>query len=261
MAKHACPSCGKQIDFERNGWICPYCGSVVLHSAEQAVYAREQLEQRQKAQKQKQKARIFGGAVWQAVRSKVLLAALFCVIIFGGAVLMQGKALAERKQSEMIKVSEQTVQCGEPISISPYEVRITGTAWAENFDGFPEEIMPPMCGKYLIVTFSSDRDTSEKKNVYAENLMWTCLDTGDGYLLPQYPMNLTGSSAVQSKLYDLGMGYQLDSHDNFLVFLVNENMQTDQLALRIYTGEPTVHMNMSENNAQNCYIVPLEVTP
>ena len=56
MAKHACPSCGKRFDFEKNGWICPYCGSVVLHSAEQTVYAREQQTQRQKQQKQKRQA-------------------------------------------------------------------------------------------------------------------------------------------------------------------------------------------------------------
>lgn len=43
MAKHAWLYCGKQFDFEKTAGFCPYCGGVVLHSAEQAVYAREQL--------------------------------------------------------------------------------------------------------------------------------------------------------------------------------------------------------------------------
>ena len=35
--KQHCPSCGKKFDYEQHGWICPFCGQVILDSTEQTV--------------------------------------------------------------------------------------------------------------------------------------------------------------------------------------------------------------------------------
>ena len=42
--RHACPQCGKKFDYEKEGWICPFCGSVVLASTEKKMYQAEQLK-------------------------------------------------------------------------------------------------------------------------------------------------------------------------------------------------------------------------
>ena len=39
--KQHCPSCGKKFDYEQHGWICPFCGQVILGSTEQAVHQQE----------------------------------------------------------------------------------------------------------------------------------------------------------------------------------------------------------------------------
>ena len=39
--KQHCPSCGKKFDYEQHGWICPFCGQVILDSAEQTVHQQE----------------------------------------------------------------------------------------------------------------------------------------------------------------------------------------------------------------------------
>ena len=50
--RHACPQCGKKFDYEKEGWICPFCGSVVLASTEKKMYQAEQLKKEQKQQPQ-----------------------------------------------------------------------------------------------------------------------------------------------------------------------------------------------------------------
>lgn len=263
MAKHACPSCGKRFDFEKNGWICPYCGSVVLHSAEQTVYAQEQQTQSRKQQKQKRLAETLG----ETLRRRVVLAAQVIlavgVILFGGAIFQRWNTLQQLEQSDISSMTEQTISCGETISISPYTVQITEARWADQLPDFPSEVQAPSGGRYLTVSFTcsfSADCTEEQRDVLPGNVMWTCLDAGNGYLLPQFPVNLTGSDAIERELYNLGMGYQLDTHSNMLIFLVDEEVQTDQLALRIYTGVRVEDVDMSDNNAKICYVIPLEVT-
>ena len=39
--KQHCPSCGKKFDYEQHGWICPFCGQVILDSTEQTVHQQE----------------------------------------------------------------------------------------------------------------------------------------------------------------------------------------------------------------------------
>lgn len=39
--KQHCPSCGKKFDYEQHGWICPFCGQVILGSTEQAAHQQE----------------------------------------------------------------------------------------------------------------------------------------------------------------------------------------------------------------------------
>ncbi|MGN1403098.1 MAG: FYDLN acid domain-containing protein [Ruminococcus sp.] len=263
MAKHACPSCGKRFDFEKNGWICPYCGSVVLQSMEQNVYAREQQAQSRKQQKQKRQAETLG----ETLRRRMALAAqvilVVGVILFGGAIFQRWNTLQQLEQSDISSMTEQTVSCGETISISPYTVQITEARWADQLPDFPAEVQAPTGGRYLTVSFTCSpyaESAGERSDILPDDAMWTCLDAGNGYLLPQYPANLTGSDAIERKLYDLGMGYQLDPHSSMLIFLVDEEVQTDQLALRIYTGDPMEQVDMKQNNADTCYVIPLEVT-
>lgn len=262
MAKHACPSCGKRFDFEKNGWICPYCGSVVLHSAEQTVYAREQQTQRQKQQKQKRRAE----TLKETLRRRMVLAAqvilVLGVILFGGALFQRWNTLQQLEQSDTPLLAVRTISCGETISISPYTVQIIDAQWADQLPGFPAEVQAPSGGRYLTVSFTcsfSANSTEKQADVLPDDVMWTCLDAGNGYLLPQYPSNLTGSDAIERKLYDLGVGYQLDTHSNMLVFLVDEEVQPDQLALHIYTGVQIERLDMKQNDAKMCYEIPLEV--
>lgn len=266
MAKHACPSCGKRFDFEKNGWICPYCGSVVLHSMEQNIYAEEQREQQQKEQNRKQKnikrTRNIGKSLWQRAKFALLILLIVCVISFGGAVFQQWRMLHQLKHFDTPSLAVRTISCGENIPVSPYTVQIIGAQWADQLPGFPAEVQAPSGGRYLTVFFtcSFSADSTEKQvDVLPDDVMWTCLDAGNGYLLPQYPSNLTGSDAIERKLYDLGVGYQLDTHSNMLVFLVDEKVQPDQLALHIYTGVQIERLDMKQNDAKMCYEIPLEV--
>lgn len=270
MAKHACPSCGKRFDFEKNGWICPYCGSVILHSAEQTVYAEEQRTQQQNEQNWKQKKtrvkETIGKTLWQRAKYALLLLLIVGVIQFGNAVFQQWRTLSQLERSGPAELAVRTVPCGETIPISPfspYTVQITEARWADQLPDFPVEVQAPSGGRYLTVSFTcslSADSTEEQRDVQPDDVMWTCLDAGNGYLLPQFPVNLTGSDAIERELYDMGMGYQLDSHSSMLIFLVDEEVQIDQLALRIYTGVRVEDVDMSDNNAKICYVIPLEVT-
>lgn len=268
MAKHVCPSCKKRFDFEKNGWICPYCGNVVLYSTEQHVYAEEQRTQQQKEQNWKQKninrKETMGKMLRQRAKFALSVLLIVGVVQFGGAVFQQWRTLSQLEQSSAAELAVRTVSCGESIPFSPYTVQITEARWADQLPDFPSEVQAPTGGRYLTVSFTcslSADSTEEQRDVLPDDVMWTCLNAGNGYLLPQYPANLTGSDAIERELYDLGMGYQLDTHSNMLVFLVDEEVQTDQLELRIYAGVPTEQVDMSDNNAKICDVIPLEVTP
>ena len=49
-----------------------------------------------------------------------------------------------------------------------------------------------------------------------------------------------------------------DDGQGYLLFLVREDTDLKQLSLRIYSGEPSGHLAMAQNNAQVCHEVLLK---
>ena len=283
MAKYPCPSCEKRFDFEKNGWICPFCGAVVLQDMEEQAHIREQQRQEQKKQNKQKEHRqktVSREIKWETKREikpnppqeeqagfKTLLrlarvvSVVVCVALCAGVVLLPKLKEAYRAyQTEEMAWTEATASCGETVSIQSLELVVNGAMWADEMPEFPEEIRPPETGRLLAVSYTFAEQAAEDAPE-PEDAMWACLDTGTGaYVLPRYSSTLTGSDTLRSELYSLGMvGINLDGDGSLLLFLVQEDTVLADTALRVYHGTPKEYHAMEDRSAEGCVVIPLEV--
>lgn len=255
--KHGCPDCGKRFDFEMCGWICPYCGKVVLHSEEKKAEATEALEKQLRKIQRKNQVKAMAAESKRQNAAKLKGALVFFVILFGGAFGLRLWEYLKEKQDAPQTITEQQRQWGEEIAIEPFVVQINGAAWADTLPDFPEEVTPPVGGRYLAVAYELEGGASHG-SLAVQEVMWSCLDTGEDFLLPLVVSQVSGSQSVRDVLYDMDIRSDFDDGQGYLLFLVREDTDLKQLSLRIYSGEPSGHLAMAQNNAQVCHEVLLK---
>ena len=114
--KQHCPSCGKKFDYEQHGWICPFCGQVILDSTEQAVHQQETASPPPPAKK----------PLFKLKKLPVLFTVglLLTVSSFGYRIGKNLIYLRQKQTSEPVSYPVETIEMQQTISIEPYQLTI-----------------------------------------------------------------------------------------------------------------------------------------
>ena len=141
MKRH-CPSCGKKFDYEQHGWICPFCGQVILDSTEQTVHQQESATPPPPAKKPSRKLK----------KLSVLFTVglLLMVSSFGYRIGKNLIYLRQKQTSEPVSYPVETIEMQQTISIEPYQLTIQQAYL------FPQTLITaPKSGEYLAVSYTS----------------------------------------------------------------------------------------------------------
>ena len=145
--KQHCPSCGKKFDYEQHGWICPFCGQVILDSTEQTVHQQESATPPPPAKKPSRKLK----------KLSVLFTVglLLTVSSFGYRIGKNLIYLRQKQTSESVSYPVETIEMQQTISIEPYQLTIQQAYL------FPQTLITaPKSGEYLAVSYTSSGKSS-----------------------------------------------------------------------------------------------------
>ncbi len=265
--KHACTQCGKKFDYEKEGWICPFCGAVVLASTEQEVYQSEQQKKEPSPLKHRMPQRT---AVQKNGRKKlvgILFSFLLIPVILLGVVIGTTfpelhRRMQEQKQQIEIGVSYVTEQAEmkKTISVAPYTLCIQQAYL------YPTTLVtPPKNGQYLAVSYSSAGKNSKSSIQRIKDVAWAALrdDTTNCYLLPLYNSDISGSETVQRALWEQGIDQELQAESGILLFLLPDTADLETLTLCVFAGTESENNHTYGRDAVNIeqmYEIPLTVT-
>lgn len=272
--KHACPQCGKKFDYEKEGWICPFCGIVVLASTEQEMHQAEQLKKEQKKESQAFPDQTYRVPQRTTVRKNIrnkLVSMLFSLllipvillgILIGTAFPKLQRQMEERKQQMETGVSYVTEQAEmkKTIAVPPYTLCIQQAYL------YPTALAaPPKNGQYLAVSYSNAGKNSKSSIQRIKDVAWAALrdDTTGSYLLPLYISDISGSETVQQALREQGIDQEFRSESGILLFLLPDTADLDTLTLCVFAGTESENNHTYGRDAVNIeqmYEIPLTVT-
>lgn len=267
--KHACPQCRKKFDYEKNGWMCPFCGEIILESTERQVQQAEQLEkEQQKIQKPLQTKTIQRKPAPKSVGSK-LQSALIClllipIILLGICIGVGIPDLKERMQQQADAAAEsdpvKQMQMQETIPVDCFTLQIKSASLFSM-----EQVQPPKGGKYLGVSYTSAGQSGESSILNIDNVAWAALreESTGLYLLPMHVSDMTGSEEIQLQLsWEQGVNIYLQSGTGQLIFLLPEDTALDEnLTLCVFTGEEIIpRYGYDAVDITQVYEVPLTVS-
>lgn len=250
--KQHCPSCGKKFDYEQHGWICPFCGQVILDSTEQAVHQQETASSPPPAKKPSFKLK----------KLPVLFTVglLLTVSSFGYRIGKNLIDLRQKQTSEPVSYPVETIEMQQTISIESYQLTVQQAYL------FPQTpITAPTAGKYLAVSYTSSGKNPDDSIQRIDDVAWAAvkLEQADQYLLPLSLGDVTGSDVVWGELFDIGVDWELHSGTGILLFLLPEETDLEQLKFCIFAGTESNDSHRYAENAvvvQTVYELPLTVT-
>lgn len=268
--KHACPQCRKKFDYEKEGWICPFCGSVVLASTEQKMYQAEQLKKEPQsfsnpAYRVPQRTAMPTGIrnkLFSMVLSILLIPVILLGVSIGTAFPKLQRQMEEQKQQMETGVSYVTEQAAmkKIIAVPPYTLCIQQAYL------YPTALVtPPNNGQYLAVSYSNAGKNSKSSIQRIKDVAWAALrdDTTGSYLLPLYISDISGSETVQQALREQGIDQEFRSESGILLFLLPDTADFDALTLCVFAGTESENNHTYGRDAVNIeqmYEIPLTVT-
>lgn len=250
--KQHCPSCGKKFDYEQHGWICPFCGQVILGSTEQAAHQQESATPPPPAKKPSRKLK----------KLSVLFTVglLLTVSSFGYRIGKNLIYLRQKQTSEPVSYPVETIEMQQTISIEPYQLTIQQAYL------FPQTLITaPKSGEYLAVSYTSSGKSSDSSIQRIDDVAWAALkfEQTNQYITPLSLGDVTGSDAIWSDLSDMGVDWELHNGMGILLFLLPEETDLEQLNLCIFAGTESEDAHRYAQNAvsvQTVYEIPLTVT-
>jgi len=250
--KQHCPSCGKKFDYEQHGWICPFCGQVILDSTEQAAHQQESATPPPPAKKPSCKLK----------KLSVLFTVglLLTVSSFGYRIGKNLIYLRQKQTSEPVSYPVETIEMQQTISIEPYQLTIQQAYL------FPQTLITaPKSGEYLAVSYTSSGKSSDSSIQRIDDVAWAALklEQANQYITPLSLSDVTGSDTIWSELSDMGMDWELHNGTGILLFLLPEETDLEQLNLCIFAGTESEDSHRYAQNAvsvQTVYEIPLTVT-
>lgn len=260
--RHACPQCGKKFDYEKEGWICPFCGSVVLASTEKKMYQAEQLKKEQKQQPQSfpnQTYHIPQRTTMQKNGKKklgrvLLVFLLIPVLLIGVSIGVTLPELRQRLQEQKQQIEDgvsyvtEQAEMQKTISVAPYTLCIQQAYL------YPTDLVtPPNQGQYLAVSYSSAGKNSKSSIQRIKDVAWAALrdETTSDYLLPLYISDISGSETVQRTLREQGIDQELQAESGILLFLLPDTADLDALTLCIFAGTESENNHLYGRDAVN----------
>lgn len=272
--KHACPQCGKKFDYEKEGWICPFCGSVVLASTEQKMYQEEQLKREQKKESQafpNQTYRVPQRTpMLTSIRNKLLSMVLSLLLI---PVILLGVSIgtAFPKLQRQMEVQKQQIEAGVSYVTEQAEMKKTlpvppYTLCIQQAYLYPTALAaPPKNGQYLAVSYSNAGKNAKSSIQRIKDVAWAALrdDTTGSYLLPLYISDISGSETVQQALREQGIDQEFQSESGILLFLLPDTTDLDTLTLCVFAGTESENNHTYGRDAvdiEQMYEIPLTVT-
>lgn len=272
--KHACPQCGKKFDYEKEGWICPFCGSVVLASTEQKMYQEEQLKREQKKESQafpNQTYRVPQRTpMLTSIRNKLLSMVLSLLLI---PVILLGVSIGISfpKLQRQMEVQKQQIEAGVSYVTEQAEMKKTlpvppYTLCIQQAYLYPTALAaPPKNGQYLAVSYSNAGKNAKSSIQRIKDVAWAALrdDTTGSYLLPLYISDISGSETVQQALREQGIDQEFQSESGILLFLLPDTADLDTLTLCVFAGTESENNHTYGRDAvdiEQMYEIPLTVT-
>lgn len=260
MAKHKCPACKKQFDYEQNGWICPYCHFIVSGSAESNVMEQEQAEQRNREfQREKHRSDAARDIKWylkkRLIGSGITILVVF-VLLLGIGIGMKVPELIElkNKTQESREITQLDARMNENIHIESFNIKIT-----EAFTVHCDELPEPKSGSYLAVKYEIRGRNRENAAQKLSDTAWAGLHSleSDAYLLPLYISDVVGSNKTASVLTDAGVTDLLDNEEGILLFLVTDDSR-QSYELCLFSGEEN-GFNQYNTLVSERYNIPLKI--
>lgn len=255
--KQHCPSCGKKFDYEQHGWICPFCGQVILDSTEQAVHQQETaVPPPAAAPNTPKKARIS----FKKLPVLFTVGLLLTVSSFGYRIAKNLIDLRQEQTSEPVSYPVETIEMQQTISIESYQLTVQQAYL------FPQtSIKAPEAGEYLAVSYTSSGKNPDSSIQRIDDVAWAALklEQADQYLTTLSVSDVTGSDTVWGELSDAGIDWELHSGTGILLFLLPEETDLEQLKLCIFAGTESQDAHRYAENAvavQRVYEIPLTVT-
>lgn len=250
--KQHCPSCGKKFDYEQHGWICPFCGQVILGSTEQTVHQQETTSPPPPAKKSSFKLK----------KLPVLFTVglLLTVSSFGYRIGKNLIYLRQKQTSEPVSYPVETIEMQQTISIASYQLTIQQAYL------FPQTLITaPKSGEYLAVSYTSSGKSSDSSIQRIDDVAWAALklEQANQYITPLSLGDVTGSDTIWSELSDMGVDWELHNGTGILLFLLPEETDLEQLNLCIFAGTESEDAHRYAQNAvavQTVYEIPLTVT-
>ena len=186
--KQHCPSCGKKFDYEQHGWICPFCGQVILDSTEQAVHQQETASPPPPAKK----------PLFKLKKLPVLFTVglLLTVSSFGYRIGKNLIYLRQKQTSEPVSYPVETIEMQQTISIEPYQLTIQQAYL------FPQTLITaPKSGEYLAVSYTSSGKSSDSSIQRIDDVAWAALkfEQTNQYITPLSLSDVTGSDTIWSE--------------------------------------------------------------
>lgn len=272
--KHACPQCGKKFDYEKEGWICPFCGSVVLASTEQKMYQEEQLKREQKKESQAFPNQTYRmpqrTPMLTSIRNKLLSMVLSLLLI---PVILLGVSIGISfpKLQRQMEVQKQQIEAGVSYVTEQAEMKKTlpvppYTLCIQQAYLYPTALAaPPKNGQYLAVSYSNAGKNAKSSIQRIKDVAWAALrdDTTGSYLLPLYISDISGSETVQQALREQGIDQEFQSESGILLFLLPDTTDLDTLTLCVFAGTESENNHTYGRDAvdiEQMYEIPLTVT-
>lgn len=259
MAKHKCPACKKQVDYEQNGWICPYCHFIVSGSAESNVIEQEQTEQRNREFQREKRRSDAARDIKQYLKKRLIGSGITILVVFvlllGIGMGMKVPELIElkNKTQENQEIAELDAQMNETIHIGSFNIKIT-----EAFTVHCDELPEPKSGSYLAVRYETSGRNKEDMAQQLSDIAWAGLHSleSDAYLLPLYISDVVGSDSTAKALRSAGVIDSLDNEEGILLFLVTGEIQSYELCL--FSGEEN-GFNQYNVLVSERYNIPLDI--